>query len=149
MTRNHARALPLPHLHMETFGPIGAGLNWDVTVPDRVHWEIQSCHIQFTTDANAANRVFRLETGPVGNIAFGDVINSSLTANTTYLLFFGRGMGYFNNLFQAGQMTNPWPAGMLIPGTHHIRTVIDAIQVGDVIDFVRLHVSQWQDPVIL
>lgn len=150
MARNHARSLDRPHLVFQYDATIIPANEFSFPVPPRTHWELLSLYVQFTTDANAGNRQFRVETGSAaGTITFAAVINTNLTASTAYSMYWGRGMGYFNNLFTAGHMTNNWPAGMLIPGTHVIRSVTDGVQVGDQINMVEIIAQQWQDPVIL
>lgn len=149
MARNHARLLDRPHLLREFDGPITAGNDFSISVPTRTHWELISCHIKFTTDANVADRVFRLEAGPFGQEDFAAIMNTKLTASTVYNMWFGRGFGYFNNTFNNGYLTSGWPAGLILGGGEQFRTVIVNIQAGDQINNIRFRFQQWHDPVII
>jgi len=147
MARNHPHAIERPHHFQVHVGALAAAADFSVTVPVLAEWKLVAMHIRITTDANAADRLFRLEYTTVGQPDFDAIINPSLIANTQYDLWWGMGFGHFNNLFNAGLMTGAIPDGPIIPGLGEIRTRLDNGQAGDRINAVDYQVYQWLDPV--
>lgn len=149
MSRVHARDLNRPHLHREFAGPVTAGDDFSISVPNRTHWELISCHVKFTTSGAGGNRIFCLEAGPFAQPDFCSVLTVVLTASTVHNLWWGRGYGYANVDLTDGFLTSSWPVGLILGGGEQFRTVIGGIQAGDVINNIRFRFQQWHDPVIL
>jgi hypothetical protein len=112
------------------------------TVPGASRWRVQSLSFVLVADANAANRIARVEYLDAAGAVFAAVAAPfTVTANITSRLTFGIGIVQFG-ANAAAQIGASLPNLRLNPGLS-VRVAVAAIQAGDQISGAALFVDQW------
>jgi hypothetical protein len=111
-------------------------------VPSSVVQRIVAVSFVLVADANAANRIARVEyLNAAGDVFFAAAAPFTVTAGVTSRLNFGIGIQQFG-ANAAAQIGGPLPDFMLIGGLA-VRVAVASIQVGDQISAASLFADQW------
>ncbi len=146
MSIEHPHALNRPHYHEADLGPATAGNDIASLAGADFEIELIGTYLQFVADANIADRYTRLEVGGASTSYYAAVVLPKMTAGNTYNIWFGRGTGFFSTTFSNGQISIPWPIGLIIKPSEFIRTVTVGIQAGDQFTEFQYKAYRWAIP---
>lgn len=119
-----------------------AATGFSKVVPGASRWRVQSVSFVLVADANAANRIPRVEYLDASGGVFAAVAAPFvLTANLTARFTFAIGVVQFG-ANAAAQIGASLPALHLNPGLS-VRVAVTGIQVGDQISGAAMFVDQW------
>ena len=120
--------------------PVATGFTH--VVPGSSRQRIVAVSFILVADANAANRIARVEyLNAAGAVFFAVAAPFTVTANITSRLNFGIGVQQFG-ANAAAQIGGPLPDFNLAAGLA-VRVAVTAIQAGDQISGASLFVDQW------
>jgi hypothetical protein len=139
----HERPYDADYSHeVITVGSPAVATGFSRTVPGASRWRVQSVSFVLVADANAANRIARVEYLDASGAVFAAVAAPfTVTANITSRLTFGIGIVQFG-ANAAAQIGASLPNLRLNPGLS-VRVAVAAIQAGDQISGAALFVDQW------
>lgn len=124
-----------------TIGSPAVALGFTYTAPFSETTRVLGASFQLVTDANAANRIARLEyLNAAGAVFFTVASPFTVTANLTSRLNFGVGLQQFG-ANAAAQIGGPLPDFPLCGGLA-VRLAVTAIQAGDQVQGISLYVAQ-------
>jgi hypothetical protein len=121
-----------------------AGVDWTVTVPAGVRWQLQSIFAVLTTSAAAANRLPRIQIDDGVNVIFAVPAAVNETASLAWLNSWGAGAG-------AGAFVDPNAIALALPNDLYllagwrVRVVTANIQAADQWSQINLAVRSWID----
>ena len=125
-----------------TVGSPAVATGFTRTVPGASRWRIQSVSFVLVADANAANRIPRVEyLDAAGNVFAAVAAPFNLTANLTARFTFAIGVIQFG-ANAAAQIGASLPDLHLNPGLS-VRVAVGGVQAGDQISGAALFVDQW------
>jgi hypothetical protein len=125
-----------------TIGAPAVATGFTHVVPGATRQRIVSVSFVLAADANAANRIPRVEfLNAAGAVFFAVAAPFTVTANVTSRLNFGIGIQQFG-ANAAAQIGAGLPAFKLNAGLA-VRVAVAAIQAGDQISGASLFVDQW------
>jgi hypothetical protein len=139
----HERPYDADYSHeVVTIGSPAVATGFTKRVTGASRWRVQSVSFVLVADANAANRIARVEyLDAAGAVFFAVAAPFTVTANITSRLNFGIGIQQFG-ANAAAQIGAGLPAFKLNAGLA-IRVAVTAIQAGDQISGASLFVDQW------
>ncbi len=125
-----------------TIAPPGAQSDFTQTVPANQYWQILGIHVELDTDANAANRTFRLDILNSGSKTMFTVNNqSAIVANTVVLTNFipeGTTGVITANLFHEVRL----PPHLYMNAGWSLESSTTNLQVADAYTFIRMRIRR-------
>jgi len=120
----------------------GAGNQFTITIPKQQIFRPQFLHFQLTTDANVGNRYAGITFNDAAGLNYNITPETAIVASTVIQVSGVSGLGIDSHLTSTTLMYS-LPSEFYLLGDTDIVSQVDGIQVGDVIENIRLFGSFW------